>query len=49
MNVFEDLVIELECNPYALFSSGYKSNIKTGDRYRNEVFDIRGKNSDSFY
>ena len=27
LNIFEDLVIEMECNPYALVSSGYKSNI----------------------
>lgn len=31
MNIMEDLVIELRLNNYALFSSGYKSQIFTGN------------------
>lgn len=31
LNIMEDLVIELRLNNYALFSSGYKSQINTGN------------------
>jgi len=37
--IFEDLVIELRVNQYALYSSGYKSST-TIDPYHNEGLDV---------
>lgn len=42
MNIMEDLVIELKLNNYALFSSGYKSQIFTGNDLQNEIIDVSG-------
>jgi len=39
--IFEDLVIELQCSPYAVFSSGYKSDLKGNGKTQNEVVDNR--------
>ena len=43
--IFEDLVIELQCSQYALFSSGYKSDLKGASKIQNEVIDTRSLDS----
>lgn len=40
MNIMEDLVIEMKLNPHALFTSGYVSQINTGNETQNEIMDI---------
>ena len=44
MNIMEELVLELRVNPFALFSSGFKSNWMTTGKVTNEIIDYRPDN-----